>query len=170
MTARPLVYGHAWLHDCLAFADALTAAEEADEIVAIAKARTWREAASIKTKHVWNPVAPEDGEDLEDSVDDPDAPLDIFQAAAVADGDWPPMVTSRALELLPEEILQQFGDIVPTTLNGDYADIPLDAESQVRDALQGLGYTLTRDDNLINVLDGRTFNEAGSHVAVWPVS
>lgn len=40
-TTRRLVYGHAQMHDCLAFADADTAAEEAAEIKAIAAARAW---------------------------------------------------------------------------------------------------------------------------------
>jgi hypothetical protein len=162
---RDLIYGRAWFHDCLAFADALTAAEEADEITSIAAAPTWRAAAAVACRHVWNPVADMVDEDPEG---DWDGPFNIFEVASVADGDWPPMVTARALELLPKDILAKFGSIDTTSFNGEYADIPVVEEPKILHALQERGYHVKRDENLINVLDGRTFNEAGDGEAVWP--
>ncbi|MDT0532319.1 hypothetical protein RM555_25285 [Micromonospora sp. DSM 115977] len=53
---RKLVYGHAKAHDCLAFADADTAPEEAGEITAIFSARTWGEARSVPVRHTSNPA------------------------------------------------------------------------------------------------------------------
>jgi hypothetical protein len=153
--ARSLVYGHAQLHDCLAFADAETAAEEAREIVAIASARTWGEARSVAVRHTWNPVAPED-EDEDEHGDD--APFDIFDVGSAADGDWPRMVTSRAFALLPKDLQARFGSDVDTALNGDFLEIPLAAEDELVTALRERGFEVTRDDDLINALDGRTFN------------
>lgn len=163
MTKR-LVYGHAQLHDCLAFADADTAVEEANEIVGIATAPTYGAAAAVKTRHIYNPVA----DMVEEDVVAADAPMDIFNCAGVADGDWPPMVTSRALNLLPVEVRSAFGEVVVTTFNGDYLYLPDDREQEIVGALCDEGYTVTRDDNLINVLDGRTFNPAGNERVVWP--
>jgi hypothetical protein len=163
MTKR-LVYGHAQLHDCLAFADADTAVEEANEIVSIATAPTYGAAAAIRTRYIDNPAA----EMVEEDAVAADEPVDIFNCWGVSDGDWPPMVTSRALHLLPDDVRSAFGLVVVTNFNGDYLDIPVDAEQETVAALRRDGYTVTRDDNLINVLDGRTFNPAGDEPVVWP--
>src|SRR4051794_24191822 len=130
-TTRDLIYGRAWFHDCLAFANATTAAEEADEIVAIATAPTWRAAAGGRCQHISNPVASQlEDEDPDDPETDWDAPFDIFSAYGVSDGDWPPMVTSRALELLPADIAGKFGNIVFTSFNGEYLNIPVAVEGE----------------------------------------
>ncbi|SCG76625.1 hypothetical protein [Micromonospora coxensis] len=151
-TTRSLVYGHAQLHDCLAFADASTAAEEAAEIQALAAARTWGEARQVRMTHLWNPAGPECYEP-EDGYPD-DRPFEINEVGSVVEGDWPPMVTARASELLPRDLQRQFGSREGTALNGDYLEIPLDRESDLVAALRERGYEVTRDDKLINVLDG----------------
>jgi hypothetical protein len=158
------VYGHAWLHDCLAFADASTAAEEADEIVAIATAPTYGAAGAIKTRHIFNPVPDMLDEAAVEATDE----LNIFDCWGVSDGDWPPMVTSRGLTILPRVLVKEFGRVVSTTFNGDYLEIPLTDEQAIFEALNQHGSTARRDDNLINVLDGRTFNPAGDGTAIWP--
>lgn len=154
-STRKLVYGLAQHHQCLAFADADTAGEEAREIVAIASARTWGEARRVAAHHTWNPASPEYESGAGEHRDD--EPFDILQLGAVIDGDWPGMVTSRALTLLPED-LQGFGETPTTVLNGDYLEIPLAAEGELIAALRARGFEVTRDDDLINTLDGRTFD------------
>ncbi|HVX69862.1 MAG TPA: hypothetical protein VHA79_09250 [Mycobacteriales bacterium] len=169
MTAR-LVYGHAWLHDCLAFANGDTAHAEANEIVAIATARTFGEAAGITTVHVSNPAV----DTVEDGAVEPDEPMNILRCYGVEDGDWPPMVTSRALRLLPAAIREEFGTVQTTIYNGDYLEVPLAAERGVVEALTKAGFEVFRNDNLINVLDGRTVQPVDyddpSRVAVWPLN
>ncbi|WP_191841847.1 hypothetical protein [Catellatospora chokoriensis] len=152
--ARSLVYGHSQLHDSLAFADAANAAEEAAEIEAIAAARTWGEARGLRTRHVNNPAAVDD--------DDPDmqpddAPFDISKLTAVAEGDWPPMVTARALDLLPHDLQARFASSGFTTLNGDFLYIPAERETELVAELRDRGIEVTRDNTLINALDGRSF-------------
>lgn len=155
-SARKLVYGLARHHQCLAFADADTAGEEADEIVAIAAARTWSEARRVAAHHTWNPASPEYESGAGEHLDD--EPFDILQLGAVIDGDWPGMVTSRALTLLPEDLQVRFGETPTTVLNGDYLEISLTAEGELIDALRARGFEVTRNDELINTLDGRTFD------------
>ncbi|MEV4817611.1 hypothetical protein [Micromonospora sp. WMMA1976] len=92
-TTRRLVYGHAQMHDCLAFADADTAAEEAAEIKAIAAARAWGEAGRIRTTHLSNPADPECYDP--DGGPDDDEPFDINEVSSVVEGDWPPLVAER---------------------------------------------------------------------------
>jgi hypothetical protein len=162
-----LVYGHAWLHDCLAFADADTALSEATEIMAIATAATWRAATNIETHHVFNPVVEQVAEDPDRDLDEP---FNIFDAYGVADGDWPGMVTARALSLLPKDLQDRYGTIVDTNFNGPYLEVPLTNEAGLIAALEERGYQMRRDDNLINLLDGRGFNPMSEGLEiVWPL-
>ncbi|MFC7247595.1 hypothetical protein ACFQO7_34465 [Catellatospora aurea] len=155
-----LVYGHAELHDSLAFADATTAAAEAAEIRAIAAAATWGEARRLQTRHVDNPVAFDDPDDDPNTEPD-DAAFDIKEVGPVIDGDWPPMVTSRAFDLLPEDLQARFGAGEFTAFNGDFLHIPVEREAELVAELRGRGIEVTRDDALINELDGRGFNPVG---------
>jgi hypothetical protein len=152
--SRKLVYGHARAHDCLAFADADTAAEEATEITAIASARTWGEARRVAARHTWNP-ADDEYEGNDEHGDD--EPFKISDVGAVSEGDWPKMVTSRALALLPRDLQTRLANSVPTVLNGDYLEIPLAVETELVTALRERGFEVTRDDDLINQLDGYAF-------------
>jgi hypothetical protein len=147
---RRLVYGHAKDHDCLAFADGETAVEEAEEIRAIAASRTWGEARRVAPSHTWNPAADEYAE--EEHADD--EPFDIGELSPVQDGDWPPMVTSRAMDLLPQDLQERFGEVQDTRLNADYLEIPLDREAELTAELRARGFDVTRDDDTINMLDG----------------
>lgn len=84
---------------------------------------------------------------------------------AVSEGDWPPMVTSRAFDLLPKDLQARFGTRHATALHGDYLEIPLTAEEELVAELRDRGYQVTRDDDLINTLDGRTVHPvAGKEV------
>ncbi|MFE9914089.1 hypothetical protein ACFYPG_02935 [Micromonospora sp. NPDC005553] len=147
-----LVYGHATAHDCLAFADACTATEEAAEIRALAAAHTWGEARQIRVTHLWNPAGPEYHEP-EDGYGD-DQPFDITEVGAVADGNWPPMVTKRAFTVLPQDLQDRYGKRQVTVHDGDYLEIPLECEAELIAELRQRGYEVTRDDELINLLDG----------------
>ncbi|MGC5334954.1 hypothetical protein [Micromonospora sp. DT62] len=153
---RKLVYGHAKAHDCLAFADADTAPEEAGEITAIFSARTWGEARSVPFRHTSNPARTSDDVEEHDKHGD-DEPFDIHELNAVSEGDWPEMVTSRALDLLPEDIQTRFAEGVATVHNGDYLKFPLAAERDLLTALRERGFEVTRDDDLINKLDAYDF-------------
>ncbi|MFI7609565.1 hypothetical protein ACIBTV_31240 [Micromonospora sp. NPDC049366] len=155
-TSLRLVYGHAQLHDCLAFADANTAAEEAVEITALAAARTWGEARQVRMTHLDNPAGPDYHEPAGDCADD--QPFDINELGTVMQGDWPRMVTARAFALLPEDLQDRFGTRRSTAHNGDFLEVPIDHESELVAELRERGYEVTRDDELINVLDGRGFN------------
>ncbi|MEV0723812.1 hypothetical protein AB0I37_13640 [Micromonospora purpureochromogenes] len=140
------------MHDCLAFADAVTAAEEAAEIRALASARTWGEARQVRMTHLWNPAGP-DYEDPEDGYAD-DEPFVITELGAVMDGRWPRMVTTRAFEVLPQDLQDRYGKREFTLHDGDYLEIPLEGEAELVAELRGRGYDVTRDDELINLLDG----------------
>lgn len=151
---RRLVYGHATMYDCLAFADADTAAGEAAEITALASARTWGEARQVQMTHLWNPAGA-DYHDPEDGYAD-DKPFDITKVRAVENGHWPQMVTTRAFDVLPQDLQERYGKRELTLHDGDYLEVPLDREAELVAELRGRGYEVTRDDDLINVLDGHS--------------
>ena len=146
-----LVYGHAKHHDCLAFVGADTAVGEAAEIRTLAAARTWGEARQVQMTHLSNPAGPERYE--EDDYPD-DEPFDITEVGAVVDMTWPKMVTARALDVLPQDLQDRYGKLVPTVHDGEYLEVPLDGEAALVAELRERGYEVTRDDDLINLLDG----------------
>lgn len=150
MTEKKLVYGLAGMHESLAFIEADEAAAAMDDITAVWGCPTWGEARRAKTTLLWNPVP-----DLEDDPDGPpdDAAFDIRDVGAVADGDWPPMITSASFEVLPEDLQKRFGKLADTTFNGDYLSIPPEAEAELVAELRARGYEVARDDNLINDLN-----------------
>ncbi|GAA2648099.1 hypothetical protein [Paractinoplanes durhamensis] len=147
-----IVYGYVALHDSLAFADGETAPDEVRDIRALAAARTWGAAREVTFSHGWNPADPEFDDDADDHPDD--SPFDINELTAVIEGDWPKMVTGRTLDVLPEDLQEQFGNRQDTSLNGDYLEIPAAAEKDLVAALRARGHQVTRDDDLINALDG----------------
>ena len=148
-----LVYGHATNHDCLAFVHADTAAGEAAEIRALAAARTWGEARQVQMTHLSNPAGPDCYEPEDDDYAD-DKPFDITEVGAVVDGYWPPMVTTRTVDVLPQDLQDRYGELVHTVHNGEYFEIPLDREADLVAELRERRYEVTRDDELINLLDG----------------
>ncbi|WP_120689230.1 hypothetical protein [Micromonospora musae] len=155
-----LVYGYTQSHDCLAIADAATAAEEAEEIKALGAARTWGEARQVPMTHLWSPAGP-DYHDPRDGYAD-DKPFDITQVSAVADGNWPPMVTERAFTVLPQDLQDRYGKRQVTVHSGEYLDIPLDCEADLVAELRLRGYKVTRDDELIHVLSGHDLGSTAS--------
>ncbi|MET7709902.1 hypothetical protein [Micromonospora sp. NPDC005413] len=155
-----LVYGHVTNHDCLAFIDARIAAGEAAEIRALATARTWGEARQVQMTHLSHPAGP-DCYEPEDGYGD-DEPFDITEVGAVVEGYWPPMVTTRALDVLPQDLRNRYGKLVLTVHTGKYLEVPLACETELVAELRGRGYEVTRDDELINLLDGFSLGSLAS--------
>jgi hypothetical protein len=108
-------------------------------------------------RHVDNPAARDDEDEFDDAPAD-EVPFRINDLGPVQDGDWPPMVTARAFDLLPSDLQARFGTDTSTTLNGDYLEIPLECEAELVTELQARQFDVTRNDQLINILDGRSFN------------
>ncbi|MEO3768995.1 hypothetical protein [Micromonospora sp. B9E7] len=119
---------------------------------ALAAARTWGEARQVRMIHLWNPAGAE-YHDPEDGYAD-DKPFTITEVGAVADGDWPQMVTGRAFTVLPQDLQDRYGKRQVTVHNGDYLEIGVAGEGELVAELRQRGYEVTRDDELINLLGG----------------
>ena len=96
-----------------------------------------------------------DYHDPEDGYAD-DKPFDITEVGAVQDGRWPRMVTTRAFTVLPQDLQDRYGKRELTVHDGDYLEIPLDGEAELVAELRERGYAVSRDDKLINLLDGHS--------------
>ncbi|WP_454778203.1 hypothetical protein [Georgenia muralis] len=144
MSHTSLVYGYDPFHESLAFLPEDVAVEMATEVQAMAAARTLGEARAVEGRHTWLPFD-------EESEDDDDTAFDVEESAAFADGDWPPMATQYALDqqLFPEELREDIGQVVRTTLNGDYLKIPASREKEVVALLGEHGFVCRRDDELV---------------------
>ena len=124
-----LVYGHATAHDCLAFADADTATEEAAEIRALAAARTWGEARQVRMTHLSNPAGPEyyEPEDGTPTTSPSTSPSWVRSM----DGYWPPMVTSGRSRCCRRTCRTGTASVSVTVHNGEYLEIPVDGEGEL---------------------------------------
>lgn len=119
----------------------------------------WEHAATIGEARRLIPESPTlgspVGEDLEEfdeeygEHDDSDA-FSIDECGTVQDGDWPPMPASLSWRFLPEDF--PLGEVITTTLNGDYLYIGPDDEGHLIRYLRERGSAVRRDDNLINVI------------------
>ena len=140
-----LVYGLIPHQSSLVFLpepEAIGLAKELSEILSL---KTVGEARAYRPSYTEVP-------DLESLDDDEALDGDAYSAIdseAHADGDWPKMVTQRALESLPAAVSSAVGQQVDTVLNGTYLEIPPASEKEVIAKLETFGFVCRRDDELI---------------------
>ena len=151
---RQLVYGEYWMHGSFAVLDATLAEGLSSEIEAIQACTTVGQARALEPTLKFTGFPDGDFEDEDGGPLPDDAPYDWSQAAAVQDGDWPPMPDQYALEGLPTELLNALitragAEAQHTMLNGSYFAIPLEREGDMVDVLRSAGFEARRDDDLV---------------------
>jgi hypothetical protein len=151
---REVVYG-LWRDETFAVLDAGWATAAAAELERWRHATTIGEARRLNTESptLGSPVA-DDPEDFEVEIgehDDSDA-FSLDECGWVQDGDWPPMPAYLSWQFLPQDF--PLGEVITTTLNGDYLYIGPDDEDCLLSYLRQHGSAVKRDDNLINFLGG----------------
>lgn len=161
MTAsKQLVYGIYDLHDSLCLFEADHLARLSAETDAI-KACATVEQISALAPTLTTAWSPHDEDEVADTLTDegPDAAWDWSQTGSAQDGDWPPMPTAYALELFDRSdpvwaalLTVQGVEQVTTTLNGDYLHLPVDQEHRIVQVLREHGYTVTKDQALVDPL------------------
>ena len=149
---RDAVYG-LWRDETFAVLDAAWADAAAAELERWQRATTIGEARRLNTESplLGSPVA-DDPEDFEEEIgehDDSDA-FSLDECGWVQEGDWPPMPASLSWQFLPKDF--PLGEVITTTLNGDYLYIGPDDEVRLINYLHEHGATVRRDDDLINFL------------------
>lgn len=152
-----ILYGSYYLHESFCLFWEPDARARAAEYDLISGSATRREAVEngAKVQHISNPFEDHDWED-----DELDEPLSRDEIPGAADGDWPPMPTSNALDDFPEtehpwmaDVWELEGvEVVTTTLNGDYLLIPNDekTEKQLQAIWDRHGVAYVRDDAVVS--------------------
>jgi len=86
---------------------------------------------------------------LDEEISDNSA-IDPDLLPGYADGDWPPMPGALMLGWLPDDLVEAYGRVTTTVLNGDRLDIEdADQARELAAVLAERGVKLTRDDALI---------------------
>ena len=83
------------------------------------------------------------------NLDMPDPSLDFegTRFGPYTDGDWPPMPGSLMIDDLPSEVAETFGEILVTTFNGAYLNIPASEKDDLFAALENLVSNLFTNPN-----------------------
>lgn len=78
----------------------------------------------------------------------------LGDVGAYADGDWPEWPAQLQLEWMPEDV-HALGTIQSSVFNGDFLEFQADREMEVVDALTAHGYTVLRNQALVDSASGR---------------
>jgi hypothetical protein len=145
--ARDVVYG-LWHDETFAVLDADWASAAVAELERWQRATTIGEARRLNADSplLGSPVA-DDLEDFEEEIAEHD---DSDACVNVQEGDWPPMPASLSWRFLPEDF--PLGEVITTTLNGDYLYVGPNDEGRLISYLHEHGAIARRDDDLINFL------------------
>lgn len=154
-----LVYGE--VQDGLVFIDEGEAHDLVQLHRALGMARTWGEFKAQAPSH-WYEDAVErlkeqmldDIEDDEDEAYEEPVPEQRFDAEEIpghADGEWPSFPHVFMGDWVPDEVQDRFGRMTHSWgLDATYwIEFPPDKEDQIVSAMQGHGYDLVRDDDLV---------------------
>jgi hypothetical protein len=136
----------------LVFAEASTAEYNSRIHTALSTSKSWREFREAMPEDAYDAIidqfrqALEEG-DLEELPQDDDA----FDGAFIPgyyDGDYPEWLQQSMDYLLPEELLERYGEMRDTALNGSYWHIDTEHEQELVEELRRLGQKVTRRDDL----------------------
>ena len=115
---------------------------------AINNSRTWEQFRKSIPRKAYSEI-------IHDSFDDAGEPRpkgsDRFEGEMVAgwcDGDYPAWLQSEMGDVLPSEVLQQYGTLETTFINGCYWHLPPENCDAICDSLKVLGWELERAQNL----------------------
>ena len=75
-----------------------------------------------------------------------DEPFDANAVPGYLDGDYPQWLRQVAFKWLPQDLIEQYGEVQTSVLNGDFLDIPVEKLDQVVDALRALGHEVSPTD------------------------
>lgn len=151
-----VIYGVYEIHQTLCVIEANFARELEAEILAVKACQTIGQAQALepKLKHVSIPGGIEDLEDDQSSDD----PWEWSEQPLAQGGDWPPMPDALRFSIFEIDDTEAWKAICPdktgrmletTVFNGDYLDIPVEAEQALLAHLDSEGIAYTRNDELI---------------------
>jgi hypothetical protein len=79
----------------------------------------------------------------------PGKPFDPGDIDAYCAGDWPERPIFSMLGWMPQEIVDKYGEVIETLLDGEYLIIRPENERHVVKALREVGYIVKKNDKLV---------------------
>ncbi len=124
--------------------------ERAEELARVRKARetckTWNEFKKAVSKDSYKEALHWYGKP--DSGDDP------FEIAAFYDGSWPPSPLAELENWLPGKFLEKYATAEEAAIDQVWNELDPARMDEIVRELESLGYSLIRDDRLINLASG----------------
>ncbi|AFZ67412.1 hypothetical protein [Deinococcus peraridilitoris] len=118
--------------------------------------RTWGEVKSTVSPAIYQELVEsyldEDSEEETEAGPLSDAPFGT--PSGYDDGDWPGWPKQEMLEVIPQEIRDEYGEIQDTTLSGEYLHVPPEEMDDFVKDLRDLGISCERDDALVQAASG----------------
>jgi hypothetical protein len=110
--------------------------------IAIKKAKTWKQFASMLPDGEWRR--------LRDLIEDKPNGSESFNAEMLpgySDGDYPPWLQTEIAQCLPAIVREEFSLRSDSVLNGPFWEIPADIEVPLIDRLRSLGYSVEQRED-----------------------
>jgi hypothetical protein len=124
--------------DSVTFARRSDAEGVAQIWVALNTANTWGEFRAKLPEGEWE-------ENLGDRFDESPPDGEPFDAGAVPghlDGDYPQWLRQTMLKWFPQSLIDKYGDIQTSVLNGDFLDLPAAKVEEIAADLRAMGHTV----------------------------
>ncbi len=148
LTPEPLVYGE--IDDGLVFLPARRAHALVRLRESLANARTWGELRALLDEELWAEVQERrDVYDVVRSGGRDDAEFDPRLLAGYAEGAWPRWPANEMIDLLPTDLVQRYGKLTDTLLDGPFLCLYAQCEEELVGDLVERGWECERDDQLV---------------------
>ena len=128
--------------DSVTFARRSDAEEVALIWTALKTAKTWGEFRAKLPDGEWEANL----EDFFDESPPDEEPFDAGEVPGHLDGDYPQWLRQTMLEWFPPELIDKYGDIQTSVLNGEFLDLPADKAEEIVADLRAMGHTVTPTD------------------------
>jgi len=148
---EPLIYAE--IDDGLVFITATRAQQLVELRDVIPEARTWADVRAGVTDEIWHELRerrdPYDIRRLGDSLEAE------FEPEQVGWGDtWPEWPAQAMRKILPHDLLDRYGVLTDTLLDGTFLHIPTEREDELVSELERRGWSCERDDALVMEASG----------------
>jgi hypothetical protein len=148
MKQRELVYGEC--SEGLIFVDR----DLAQELAALRRGfATWGEARGALSPRRWAEIVEVfAGADEREPADEDT--YDLERVPGFADGDWPEWPARLMLKWMPKDVVEKFGRVDDSVLNGQFFSIDPKNEADVVFALEAEGWSCVKDELLTLAASG----------------
>ena len=132
--------------DHLVFAERASAERVARIWTALEQSTTWGELRCNLPEGEWDDHFQLYFEDRDEESPADDEPFESSFAPGHLDGDYPEWLRQVQLDWFPQELIDKYGRVRPSVLNGEFLDLPPDKAEQIAEDLRTMGHTVSPTD------------------------